>query len=110
MRPEHVRIQATERVYGERNLLHAQLNIISLIKRYDAYRAFRSSELMLKLALKNKLAEAKESLALLLSLLPKPQMLPKLPRPAHIHDAYHKRRFTLDQEVVDIQRRLAQLH
>lgn len=109
MRPEHVRIQATERIYGEKNLLHAQLNIISLIKRYDTYRALRSHELLLKIALKNKLAEAKESLALLLSLLPKPQMLPKFPKPAHAHDAHQKRRFTLDQEIMDIQRRLAQL-
>lgn len=109
MRPEHVRIQAAERVYGEKHLLHAQLDTISLMKRYDSYRALRAGELMLKLALKNKLAEAKESLALLLHLLPKPTMMPKLPRPAPEHHASHKKKQTLEYEVADIRRRLAQL-
>ena len=119
MRPEHVRIQSAERQFGEKNLLHAQLDIISFIRRYGSFKTLRTEEMLLKIALKTKIAEAKESLDLFEKLLPKPSMVPKLPKPSHHehppehdphhpHHAVHKKQ-TLQDEVEEIKRKLAAL-
>lgn len=114
MRPEHIRLQQAERVFGEKNLLHAQLNIISLMKRYESYKELRSQELLLKIALKTKLAEAADSLALFDKLLPKPAIVPKAVKHAFNATAehtstLHKKKQTLEAEVDEIRRKLAAL-
>lgn len=112
MRPEHVRIQPTERVYGEKQLLHAQLDIISLTNHYEAYKSLRAEELFLKIALKNKVAEAKDTLAVLDKLLPKPAIVPKAVKQAHEHaeSPAHKKKLSLQEEVEEIRRKLEALH
>ena len=114
MRPEHVRIEPTERIFAEKNLLHSQLDIISLIRRYESYKSLRAEELLLKIALKAKIAEAKESLDTFDKLLPKPAIVPKMPK-AHSEQEHaeqhvaHKRKQTLQEEVEEIRKKLAAL-
>ncbi len=113
MRPEHVRLQQAECLFGEKNLLHAQLDVISLLKRYDSYRALRSQEMLLKISLKTKLAEARDSLAFFEKLLPKPAIMPKAQKQHQEHDpdhGAHNKRQTLQDEVEEIRRKLAALH
>ncbi len=113
MRPEHVRIEQAECIFSEKNLLHAQLNVISLIKKYSSFKASRAEELLLKIALKNKIAEAKDSLALFEKLLPKPAIVPKtIKHELHEHSHYeaaHKKKQALETEVEEIRRKLASL-
>jgi hypothetical protein len=112
MRPEHIRLQDTERIFSEKNLLHAQLNIIALMKRYESYKELRAQELVLKIALKTKLAETKDSLALLDKLLPKPtisQKTAKKTAEAEHFFTVHKKKLTLEAEVDEIRRKLAAL-
>ena len=114
MRPEHIRIQPEEQAYGEKNILNAQLESISLLKHQEAFRNLRNEEFMLKLALKIKLEEATESLSELSRLLPKPSM----PAPKEMHHlpliptltkqkTHH--RASLEQEMDEIKRRLQAL-
>lgn len=113
MRPEHIRLQQAERIFSEKNLLHAQLNIISLMKRYEAYKELRLQELLLKIALKTRLAEARNTLMLFDKLLPKPAIVPKAIK--HSDAGYastiaaHKKKQTLETEVDEIRRKLAAL-
>ncbi|HLC53164.1 MAG TPA: hypothetical protein VJK03_01350 [Candidatus Nanoarchaeia archaeon] len=104
MRPEYVRLQRAEKVYGEKNLLHAQLEIISISNKFEKYKGMRNSELALKVALKNKIGELKELLVLFERLLPKPLL-----KPQKAPVALAKPRHSLEQEVEEIRRKLAQL-
>jgi len=68
---EYVRISKPEQIYGQKNLLLAQLNLLTSLKYYHSFRELRKRELMLKIELKKKVEEAQQSLSLLDALLPK---------------------------------------
>lgn len=71
MSSEYVRLSKPENVYGERNLLKAQMEILKLTKSYEEYKKLRKEEFSLKVILKTKIEEAKNCIKLLDSLLPK---------------------------------------
>jgi hypothetical protein len=56
--PEHVRISFTEGIYGQRNLLHSQLELLDSMKKLKAYKKLRREEFALKMGLKIKVEEA----------------------------------------------------
>lgn len=112
MKPEHIRITPEEKIYGEKQLLYSQLELISFLKRYESFRNLRNEELLLKIALKNKIEETKKSIEVLNRLLPRPSLLPKekehhqkktqteIKKPKHL---------SLEGEVDEIQRKLKRL-
>jgi hypothetical protein len=111
MASEYVRLSATEKVYSKKNLLQAQLDLISLIKRLENYKAIRSEELLLKISLKNKIEELKNLIALLEKLLPKTSFMEE----KHFAETKEKkkerkRRLSLEEEVEEIRRKIAALN
>jgi len=71
MNSEYIKISPTEKVYGAKNLLTAQLNILNSHKDIREYRKLRNEEFALKVSLKSKLNEAFSTLEILDKLLPK---------------------------------------
>lgn len=114
MKPEHVFLSAMEREYGAKQLLNSQINILNFLKHFDAYRALRSEELILKIALKNKVNDAMKSLDVLERLLPKPthqeEKTPKKKKgnKSERHKQNHKP--SLEQEIEEIRSKLSKLH
>ena len=62
-------------IFGETNLLQSQLNLLTILKQYQAYEALRKEELFFKIELKKKLGEAKEFLDSLSKSLPESKFL-----------------------------------
>jgi len=77
MRPEYINLTKSEKEYGEKQLLHTQLEILNILKHTQNYQEYRSEEFILKIKLKEKIEEALKSIELLEKLLPKPTIKPK---------------------------------
>ncbi len=108
MGSEYIRLSNTERVYGEKNLLQAQLEILSIIKRSQAYTKLRKEELVLRIVLKNKIAEILNLLMLLDKILPKTKVVKKNEK-GESEIIFDKERFTLEQEIDKIRAKLESL-
>lgn len=75
MSPEYVKLTPAETTYGETNLLKSQISLISMLKAYNEYCAFRKEELFFKIELKKKLGEIKEFLDHLNKTLPESKFI-----------------------------------
>src|SRR3989304_3377664 len=75
MSVEYVKLAPLKTVFGETNLLHSQLSLLTILKRYREYEAFRKEELFLKIELKKKLGETKEFLDALGKSLPESKLI-----------------------------------
>jgi hypothetical protein len=67
---QYVKLSPQEQVFGEKGLLQSQASLLVITKRLRNYKKLRIEELMLKLLLKKKLGEVKESFSMLDNLLP----------------------------------------
>ncbi len=77
---EYVRLSSTEKIFGTKALLHAQLKALNTIKHLKEYKKLRNEEFLLKLQLKSQITE---SLALLKEFekkLPKTPSIQKIKR------------------------------
>jgi len=74
---EYVKIKAPEIVYGDGNLLQAQMSLINLLKEFREYERLRKDEIFLKIELKKKLGETGEFLNTLNKILPESKLLEK---------------------------------
>lgn len=104
---QYVKVSSPEMAYGKKNLLTSQLEMLNILKRCKQYKKLREEEFVLKIALKNKVDEAKNNLIVLEKLLPRMDMphseevLPQI--------RIEKERSTLEDEIEEIKRKLAQL-
>lgn len=71
MSVEYVKLAIAERDYAEKSLLKIQAQFISVLQHLSNYHSARDEELKLKLELKNKIQEVKESIENLDKVLPK---------------------------------------
>ena len=62
MSSEYVKISREEILYGKKNFLKAQLDVLGIIKRYLTYQKLRKEEFLLKIELKNKVEETRNSI------------------------------------------------
>src|SRR3989344_4022489 len=68
---EYVRLKNSEKIYGNRNMLHMQLEFLNSIRSFNNYKNLREKEFLLKVSLKNRVAEAHALIAKLESFLPR---------------------------------------
>ncbi|MDP3881406.1 MAG: hypothetical protein Q8Q31_00825 [Nanoarchaeota archaeon] len=111
MSSEYIRLSRPENIYGERNLLKAQMEILKLIKAFEEYKRLRKEEFTLKILLKTKIEETKNNIKLLESLLPKADkkmFMPSEQPKANIRSI--KKRLSLEQEIQAIKKKLEALH
>ena len=71
MKSEYVRLTNAERMFGNKNLLHAQLEFLSSLRNFENYKNLRSKEFILKISMKNRIEEAYSLITKLESFLPK---------------------------------------
>ena len=107
---EYVRLSGQEAMFGEKHILHSELEILGLVKRIREFEKLRKEELILKLTLKKKLDETVECLKFLEKLLPHTKMI-GLIKPHRSDDelAEEKESMTLEQEIEMIRRKIERL-
>ena len=109
---EYVKFSGPESVYGQKYLLHSELDLIGIVKKIKNYKKLRQEELVLRVALKEKIDSFLESLKMLDKLLPHDK-LPGLSKKRHAHDVpgvtQDRESLSLEQELEIIRRRLERL-
>ena len=103
---EYVKLDPSEQIYGKKHLLHSQMEILYIMKRYKEFTKLRKLELKLKTLLKKKVSEVKEETKLLETILPKVKHADSEEKT--LRD-YPKKRSDLEDEIDDIRRKLAEL-
>lgn len=108
---EYVKLSRSEKNYGQKNLLQAQLSLLEVTKHCKAYQDFRKEELILKITLKNKVDQVKENLAILDKILPKTKFMDKHESKdsREKSDIFAKKDLSLEQEIDKIRRKLSSL-
>jgi len=121
MNPEYVKIDTPEINYGEKNLLQSQLGIINITKKFKEYERLRKEELLLKIHLKSKIEELKNSLSFFDRLIPKlpkekeeikekaNQETPAFPEQEKEQKEETRKRLLIDKELEEIKARLSRL-
>ena len=73
---EYIRVGSRERMHGQRELLQSQIEILTILKRYQKYKTLRKQELDMKNAFNRLVSEVQEEMKILDKHLP------------HVHKAY----------------------
>ena len=112
MSSEYIKISNPEKIYGQKNLLQAQIELLQVMQRYKTFEKLRKEELILKVVLKTKIEEAESSLHLLDKLLPKSTFKLEKDKEKQSKDLllYKKEKLTLEQEINRIKEKLTRLH
>lgn len=113
MSSEYIRISKEQSVYGQKNLLQAELETLTCVKRMRAFKDLRKEEIILKIALKNKIEEVKEILNILEKILPKTHDDKKVHTNEKIDSIYSqesKQKISLETELEEIRRKLERFH
>jgi hypothetical protein len=105
MSDEFIGLNPPAQVYGIKNLLYCEMELLSILKRYRSYKQLRKQELAIKVLLRKKIRELKAELKTFNELLPKVDE-------EEIHAkaiGEPKRRFELEMEIDEIKRKLTEL-
>lgn len=107
---EYVRFNGAERFYGEKNILHGELELLSFLKRLENYKSLRKDELILRLVLKKKISELNEALSVLDKMLPRDMPPNPEKKKEKKEESIDKGVLSLEQEIEVIRRKLERLH
>ncbi len=73
--PIYSRINYEEAYYAKKDLLHAQLELLNIVRTIENHRFLRKQELVMKLKLKNDLKNLKEKISKLIEKSPKTNVI-----------------------------------
>jgi len=112
---EYTKLSRDETLYGKKNMLQLQLELLTILKRIKEYRSLRNDEFALKISLKNKVDETLLAIQNFEKLIPK-MKIPDMPRkqqPAEqdyesTPSIFHKD-LSIDQELERIKAKLSKL-
>jgi hypothetical protein len=107
MKLEYIGIDSSKQVYGKKNLLYCQMEILTILKKIKAYKRIRKEEFALKRILKRKVDELKNILKNLNKILPETKK-DKF-RAAKINHSPKKRK-DLESEIEEIKRKISEIH
>jgi peptidoglycan hydrolase CwlO-like protein len=106
MEHKYVALGPSQKIYGKKNLLYCQMNLLTATQKYKKYRKLRKEELALKRLLRKTLTDLQTELINLDKSIP--HIKEKVMRPENI-ETKPKKRDTLQDEIDDIKRRIAEL-
>ena len=101
----YVKLDHSEQVYGEKNLLYCEMELLNTLKRFRKYKKLRKEESALKNLLKKTINDLRDELRKL------DEMLPKEKYTGFKINASRKtpKRSDLEQEIEQIRRKIAEL-
>lgn len=105
---EYLRLEANERKSGKENMLYAQMEILSILQKYQNYKKLRAQELALKTALKRYIKLLNEEVVILDKLLPhvKFESIKEEPK---INASTDKKRRSLEVQIDEIKKKIESL-
>lgn len=106
---EYVKFSGHEKIYGEKNVLYIELDLLKMLKRVDNFKNLRQEELVLKIALKKRISELIEAMNLIDKLIPHHKMRGLHKEEEIMDEAEKKKNWTLEQELEAIRRKLEEL-
>lgn len=111
MTSEYVKLSPSEIVFGEKNLLQSQLEMINIIKNIKTYKESRKQELTFKIALKNKINDLNNQIKEIEKHLPKVK-IPEEKKPGKYVREITEEEYeaiSLEQELNEIKTKLSRL-
>lgn len=109
MASEYIRLSRQEVLYGQKNFLKAQLDVLDLVKHYLLFLKARKEEFILKIELKNKLEDTKNNIILLERMLPRVYSAETEAKKKVHFEKESKEVSSLEQEIELIKQKLAGL-
>lgn len=109
MAAEYIKLSKQEIIYGQKNFLKAQLDVLDLVKHYLAYQNLRKDEFTLKIELRNMIKKLKTKLFYLEKRLPAVYSSESEGRKKIELEQNSKESSALEQEIELIKRKLARL-
>jgi len=106
---EYVKFSVSEKLYGQKHLLHGELESLGIVKRIKAYKKLRNEDLVLRLTLKKKINEILDGLKVLDKILPHSKMAGLKKRKIESEFDAKNENLTLEQEIEVIRRKLRRL-
>jgi len=104
---EYIGLSHEQKIYGKKNLLYSQMELLSALNHYQNYKKYRKYELSLKKSLKEKIYQTQEAISRLDSLLPKTKH--ERFGPPKITTTIQKKRSDMQSEIDEIKRKIAEL-
>lgn len=106
---EYIQITLAEQHHAKRHLLYSEMEILTIMKRYHQFGKLRSTEIMLKNALRRKLGEINEEMQIIDRILPNAPKQEKTMLKKISSMAISKKRRDLEIEIDEIKRKLERL-
>lgn len=106
---EYVGLTGAEKVYGEKQLLQAQLELLNLTKSFKAYKLLRKEELLLKVGLKSKIGEVLVLIDKFERSLPKTSYKPEEKKAIERKKKISREDMALAVEIAEVRRKLEEL-
>lgn len=108
MGAEYVKLSHSERIYGQRNFLQAQLELLDLARGMQVYKKLRMDELVLKVTLKTLIHEVKTLIEKFDRYLPHVKYKAKSKEKGEEKEQWVD--LTLEEEIERVRRKLERLH
>jgi len=105
---EYVKINVSEQVYAKKELLYSQMEMLTIMKRYQKFKELRKQELALKSILKRKIMEMNEEIKIADRVLPKAKTERTDEEKERVMLAVKGRR-TFESEIDEIKRKIERL-
>src|SRR3989344_3477569 len=107
MTSEYVRVSNPERIYGEKNLVQAQIELLRSARSFNFYKKLRQEEISLKISLKEAVEKTKKLIEGLEHSLPKTEH--KTPREVEKKEEIKRENSSIYDEIETLSEKLAQL-
>jgi hypothetical protein len=102
---EYLRLESDERKAGKENMLYAQMEVLSILQKYQKYKKLRVQELSLKTALKRYIRLLNEEIEILDKLLPHVKF-ERIKEEPKLNANTDKKRRSLEIQIDDIKKKI----
>ena len=107
MELEYIGIDSSKQIYGKKNALYCQMEILTILKKIKTYKKLRKEEFAIKRILKRKIGELRNILKNLNKVLPETK---KDKFRATRIQSYPKKRKDLESEIEEKKIKISKLH
>lgn len=105
---EYLRLESDERKAGKENILYAEMEVLSILQKYQKYKKLRTQELALKTALKRYIKLLNEDVEILDKLLPHVKF-ERIKEEPKLNANTDKKRRSLEIQIDDIKKKIDSL-